>query len=162
MIIARFGLIALSGFALLSSTGRTTTPSVPAGTSYDLRIDASLGHNQSLQPAFLIVVTPAPATTPAPAGSQIFIQGQLTFSSGFQFTNLPTLPGWTCNGAWAAFTCEKTLGAPLNNDGGYLLTAPVLPPQPTGSTASYTVSVSMTGNTDPDPTTDTYSFTHTF
>lgn len=159
MTIARFGLSALSGFALLSSTGCTTTPSGTTATAYDLRIDASLGLDQTLQPAFLIVVTPAPATTPAPANSQITVQGQLTFSSGFQFTNTPMLPGWNCSGPWAAFQCTRMLTAPLANEGGYLLTTPI-PAQPAGTTVSYTVSVSMMGNTDPGPATDTYSFSH--
>lgn len=159
MTIVRFGLSVLSVFALLSSTGCTTTPSGPTATSYDLRIDASLGLNQTYQPAFLFVVSPAPATTPAPATSHIVVQGQLTISTGVQYPTTPTLPGWTCTGTWAAFQCTKTLSAPLSNDGGYLLTSSV-PPQPSGTTVSYTVTVSMTGNTDPDPTNDSYSFSH--
>lgn len=157
MTVIRFGLGLFSCLALLSSTG-CTTPSGPTATAYDLRIDASLTLDQSLQKAFLFVVTPAPSTTPAPAGSQITVQGSLTFSQGPQPTNTPTLANWTCTGPWSSFQCSRTLAAPLNNDGGYLLIT--YAPPPPGTNVTYTVSVNMAGNNDPDPTTDTYSFTH--
>jgi hypothetical protein len=143
---------------LLSLTGCATTPSAPA-TPYDLRIDTSFHTLPVSDRQLVIVITPAPGTPPAPVGSVINIQGSLAMSTGAPFTGWTLVgPNWTCSGSWAAFQCTKPLPAPLSNETVQLFTSYAA--QPPGTTVTYIASVSMTGNIDPDPTTDSRNITH--
>lgn len=150
MIRARLALSLLSGLALLSATGCGGGPRLRPASGYDLQVDAYL------DPAlgFLIVVTSETMTTPAPQGSQVVVDGFLTFTPGPQPTSTPMLNTWSCSGPWANFTCTKTLTAPLDDERGYIPLS--LPP---GTSVTYTVRVRMTGNADPNSTNDSYTFT---
>lgn len=160
MIMVRYGLGAVSCLALLCAAGCTTGPSTPAATAYDLRIDTAFNTMPVNSRHLLIVITPAPSTTPAPAGSQITVQGSVTMSSGGTFNPWTVVgTGWACSGTgWAAFQCTKTLSAPMNNEGVQLFTN--YGTQPPNTTVTFNASVSMAGNTDPDPTNNVRNITH--
>jgi hypothetical protein len=160
MTISRFAAIAPAGLALLSMMGCKTGPTPQPASTYDIRIDASLTPNPALQTVFLVAVTHPPGSPPAPSGSVLVIQGSLTFNTGTYFTNAPAIPGWTCTGAWANFTCTSPpLAAPLDNEGGYMPTV-FTPPPPPNTVVTYSVTVTMIGNTDPNPADNTYGFSH--
>lgn len=159
MTISRFGSSAACGLALLFPAGCTTGPGGPAATSYDLRIDTAFNTMPVSSRHLLIVITPAPGTTPAPAGSAIIVQGSMTMSTGASFTPWSVVgTGWTCTGNWAAFQCAKTLTAPLNNEIVQLFTSYAT--QPPNATVTYVAGVTMAGNNDPDPTNNNRTVTH--
>jgi len=163
MIRARLAFGLLSGLALLSVTGCGGGLRLRPAAGYDLQIDASTSPAsapaQGIGVELLIVVTQPRRRPRVPAPNEIVVEGSMTLSTGDTFTSWAVVgTGWACTGTWAAFRCAKMLTARLRNEQVRLVTSYL--PQPPGTALTYTVGVSMTGNTDPDSTHDSYTFTY--
>jgi len=88
------------------------------------------------------------STQPIPAGAELVVRGSLTPAHYFG-PMMPAALGWSCMGSWSAFSCHQVLSAPLTGSQIFGLPASYLPGL-SGQNVTYSASVTMTNNLDPN------------
>jgi uncharacterized repeat protein (TIGR01451 family) len=126
---------------------------VPIGsTHFDLSLDSAFRVDTTNPAVHLLTYYIASTPTLVP-GAQVFVHGLLT--DNVVFGGTVTSSGWTCNGAWSNFTCDRIV--PAGYTGGFL-TLELKTSYPTsaiGQPFTYSGTATMGQNIDPNPTNNT-------